>query len=103
MTLALNLLKAEHVGVRDLRQHLPDFLKGKSPLIITSYGKPAKVILNYEEILELVDILDELSDPETVAAVIEGRRVISRGAKGIPISEVFSKKKTAKSAKLKKK
>ncbi len=90
MGITLDLLKAEHVGARALRNNLFEFLKEDGPLVVTDRGKPVRVILNYEKILELLDMLDELSDPETVEAVREGRKAIAKGVKGIPVSRLFN-------------
>ncbi|MDI6751435.1 MAG: hypothetical protein QME07_01040 [bacterium] len=42
-------------------------------LIITDRGTPISVNLPYSDLLELVDIIDELSDSETIASVQEGK------------------------------
>ncbi len=96
MALALDLLKAEHVGVRKLRNHLFELLKENNPLVITERGHPTKIMFDYEEILELLDVLDELSDPEVVAAVVEGRKAIAAGAKGVAATDLIEKYKTKK-------
>jgi len=89
MSIVLDFLKAEHIGARAFRNRLFEFLKGDEPLIITEHGKPVRVMLDYEAMLELLDILDELSDPETIEAVREGRKAINSSAKGIPVSRLF--------------
>lgn len=89
MSVATALLSAKHVGVRELREHLSQRLKGKRPLIVTEHGTPTKVILSYQDMLELIEILDELQDRQTLETVQEGRRAIKRGTKGIPVSELF--------------
>jgi len=96
MDLALNLLKTEHVGVRRFRNHLFELLKEDSPLVITERGHPAKVILGYEEVLELLDILDELSDPEAITAVVEGRKAIAAGTRGVSATDIIKKYKIKK-------
>ncbi len=96
MSIILDILKAEHVGARVFRNRLFEFLKGNEPLVITEHGQPVRVVLNYEEILDLLDMLDELSDPETVKAVREGRKAITKGAKGIPVSRLLAKYRKTK-------
>lgn len=90
MSIALNLLKAEHIGARIFRNRLFEFLKDDEPLIITEHGQPVRVVLSYDEMLDLLDILDELSDPQTVKAVRESRKAIAGGTKRIPVSQVFN-------------
>jgi len=90
MNVATVLLKASHVGIRELKEHLStEFLK--EPLVITDRGDPVSISLPYSDMLELIDILDEFSDAETFAVVQEGRKAISGGAKGIPVSALFKK------------
>ncbi len=88
MKIASHLLKAHHIGIRELKQQATtQFFK--TPLIITDRGVPISVNLPYSDVLELVDILDEISDKETVAAVLEGRKAIKAGAKGVPVQNLF--------------
>ena len=96
MSVTLDFLRAEHIGVRAFRTRLFEFLKNDAPLIITEYGKPVRVVLNYEEMLDLLDLLDELSDPETIEAVRGGRKAIAAGAKGVSAADLIEKYKTKK-------
>lgn len=88
MSIATDLLKAEHMGIRDLKEHLSTKLLGRI-LVITDRGNPMSVNLPYSDVLELADMLDELSDRETVAAVREGREAIRKGAEGVPFARLF--------------
>ena len=45
----------------------------------------------YFDMLELSDIIDELSDPEALTAVREGRKAVFSGTKGITVSHLFKK------------
>lgn len=90
MSMATTLLKADHLGVRDLKGHLSVKMLS-NPLVITDRGVPISVNLPYSDALELMDLLDELEDPQTLAAVSEGRKAINAGAKGIPASRLFGR------------
>lgn len=90
MTIASNLLKTNHIGVRDLKEHLSKQLL-KNTLIITNRGTPVSVNLPYSDMLELVDILDELSDAETLEAISDGRKSIKAGTKGRLVSKLFDR------------
>lgn len=94
MSITLDLLKAEHIGARIFRNRLFEFLKEDEPLVITEHGRPVRVVMDYEEILELLDMLDELSDPGTIKAVREGRKAIAKGARGISVSRLFREIRT---------
>lgn len=89
MSIAIDLLKAPHVGIRDLKENLSKFLKKNSPLVITERGEPVDVILPYSEMMDLVDIFEEATDPATLAMVLEGKKAIKAGSKGVPVSNLF--------------
>ena len=91
MSIAANMLHATHMGVKDFRDHLAGALKKPNMLIVTQHGQPSKVVIDYEDMLELVDVLDELRDASTMQAVLEGKEAIRRGAKGIPVTRLFKK------------
>ena len=93
MTTATEILKAGHVGVREFKEHV-SAESLKKITVITDHGKPISVNLPYDEVLELMDILDELRDETVVKAVSEGRRSIKAGQEGIGVSKLFNKLKT---------
>lgn len=88
VSITTDILKAEHIGIRELKEHLCKVNLEKT-LVITDRGRPISVNLPYEDILELVDMLDELTDAETLAVIAEARAAIKAGAKGIPVSNLF--------------
>ncbi len=90
MSIATDLLKANHVGIRDIKEHLSTRLL-KDILVITDRGTPVSVNLPYLDVLELVDIIDEVTDLETIAVVSEARRAIREGSKGIPVANLFNR------------
>ena len=90
MTTAVDLLKAQHFGIREYKEHLSTRLLKKFA-VITDRGKPISVNLPYDEVLEILDIFDEVTDPETIDAVLSGRKSIQSGSKGVPASKLFSK------------
>jgi len=90
MSIATDLLKAHRIGIRNLKEHLSTKFLSEI-LVITDRGTPISVNLPYSDVLELMDILDELADLETVATIGEGRRAIKAEAKGIPVSNLFDR------------
>lgn len=94
MSIAIDLLKSEHIGIRELKEHLSEVLKRGKSLIITDRGAPVNVLLPYSDMLELADIIEEISDPETLENIREGRVAVMAGAKGIPVSRLFKKIKS---------
>lgn len=89
MTVATALLNAKYVGIRDLREHLSKRLKSSKTIVITERGAPTKVILSYQDVVDLIEVLDELRDQAALQAVQEGRHAVKAGAKGIPVSRLF--------------
>ena len=89
MTTATELLKAPHIGIRDLRVHLSQKLKSHGPLIVTDHGAPKKVILEYQDVLELMDMVEELQDPKILRLILETQNTVGRGKIGIPVSRLF--------------
>lgn len=90
MSFAVDLLKVNHIGIRDLKEHLSTKLLA-GILVITDRGTPLSVNLPYSDLLELLDIIDELSDLETLTDIAEAKKAIRQGAKGIPVSDLFKK------------
>jgi PHD/YefM family antitoxin component YafN of YafNO toxin-antitoxin module len=91
MTISNALLRAKSIGVRNFRDGASRFIRRHEFLIITERGAPASVLLPYNDVLEIVDILEELEDRKTVKAIAEGRRAIRKGAKGIPVSKALKR------------
>lgn len=91
MSIANVLLRAKSVGVRNFRDSVSRFIGKHEPFIITERGTPASVLLPYEDVLEIVDVLEELEDKETLKLVAQGRRAIRRGVKGISVSASFKR------------
>ena len=91
MSIAANMLRATHMGVKDFRDHLAETLKRQDMLIVTQHGQPSKVVIDYEDMLELVDVIDELEDAATTRTVLEGRSAIKEGIKGISVNHLFKK------------
>ncbi len=89
MSIAVDLLKADRIGVRDFKEHLSTKLLNNL-LLITDRGNPVSVNLPYQDLLELVDILDELTDLETIKTIAEGREAIKAESEGIPVSNLFN-------------
>jgi prevent-host-death family protein len=79
------------MGVKDLRVRLAETLRKDDPLIVTQHGHPSKVIISYEDMLEIVDILDEMQDSDTIKTILEGKQAVRQGAKGIAVSKLFKR------------
>lgn len=91
MTIAGMLLRAPHIGIRELKTNLSRLLKKGNPLIVTERGVPVEVMLPYSDIVEIAELIDEATDLETLRAVQEGRLAVKAGIKGVPVSRIFNK------------
>ncbi len=96
MTVATALLNAKYVGIRDLREHLSKRLKGNKVIVVTEHGTPTKVILSYQDVVELIEVLDELRDQAAIQSVQEGRKAVKAGAKGISVNRLFNQVKASR-------
>lgn len=95
MGIAAGLLRAPHVGIRDLKENLSRLLKSGDPLVVTERGRPVDVILPYADMMNLIDIIDEMTDTETLATVMDGKKAIASGARGVSATRLFRKMKVA--------
>ncbi|MBA7493701.1 hypothetical protein ES702_04263 [subsurface metagenome] len=91
MSLMTDIVRAGHIGVKNLRDHAPKYMRDNQVYLVTRHGRPTKFLVPYEEMVELMDILDELSDPETLKMVAEGRKAIARGEKAVPAKKVWQR------------
>ena len=89
MTISNALLRAKSIGVRKFRDSVSRLIRTHQFLVITERGTPASVLVPYNDILEIADVLEELEDKEVIKTIAEGRRAIHRGAKGILASAIF--------------
>lgn len=85
-----SLLKARHVGIKELKNRLSELLRTRQPLVATDRGEPTYFFVPYDEMVEVVEILEELSDPETVKRVQEGRTAYQKGG-WIPVARLWKK------------
>jgi len=73
------IMKATHMGVRELKNTLPSVLKSHKPVVATEHGKPTYFLLPYEEMVEIVEMLEEARDSQLVSLVAEGRKAYGKG------------------------
>lgn len=85
MDIALDLLKAPHVGIREFKERASFLLNKRKTLVVTDRGKPTSVLVSYGDMLELLDVIEEINDPKTLSLVEQGRKSIKQGSKGIPV------------------
>jgi prevent-host-death family protein len=84
------MLSAQHIGVRELKNKLPEVLHSHKAVIATQHGKPAYFLLPYEDMLEIVEMLEEIKDKELLRLIESGRRSYAKSG-WKPVSNLWKK------------
>lgn len=79
--------------ISDVKARLPELVTGvaerEDEIVVTRNGRPAAVIVSYEEYERLKETLDVLSDEALMKQIRAGERYLARGGKGLSFEEVF--------------
>lgn len=69
--------------LRAVRDHLSEFVdraeREHERVVVTRNGRPAAVLIGYEDLAALEETLEILSDPNAVAAIRQSRDEVARG------------------------
>jgi antitoxin YefM len=69
--------------LRAVRDHLSEFVdraeREHERVVVTRNGRPAAVLIGYEDLAALEETLDILSESETMAGIRESRSEVDRG------------------------
>lgn len=69
--------------LRTVRDHLSEFVdraeREHERVVVTRNGRPAAVLIGYDDLAALEETLEILSDPETMAEIREARNEVARG------------------------
>jgi len=88
------------IPISELQSQAKRIIEGvkqtRDPVIITQRGRPAALLVNYEDYEGMVATLEEMSQPDWRERLVEAERD-SRAGKGMELEEV--KAKRAKRAK----
>lgn len=83
------ILRAEHLGIKEFKTHICQILKANKPQIITDHGRPRQFVIPYEEMIEIVEVLEELSDPEFLKEIQQARKFCKKNKESIPASKLW--------------
>lgn len=89
--------------ISEVKARLPELVTGVAErdeeIVVTKNGRPAAMLVSYEEYQRQKETLDILSDPDMMAQITESRRFYARGGKGLSFEDVFGEPlvKTTKS------
>lgn len=69
--------------VRAVRDHLSEFVdraeREHERVVVTRNGRPAAVLIGYDDLAALEETLEILSDPDAMAGIRESRGEVDRG------------------------
>ncbi len=79
--------------ISEVKTRLPELVAGVAErdeeIVVTKNGRPAAMLVSYEEYQRQKETLDILSDPDLMAQIRQSRRFYARGAKGLSFEDVF--------------
>ena len=79
--------------ISEVKTRLPELVSGvaerEEEIVVTRNGKPAAVLVNYDEYERLKDTLDTLSDPLLMKQVGQSKAFYRKGRQGQSFEAVF--------------
>ena len=79
--------------ISELKTRLPELVSGiaerEEEIVVTRNGKPAAVLVNYDEYERLKDTLEVLSDPILMKQIARSKRFYARRRQGQSFESVF--------------
>ena len=84
------LRKAKSVGVREAQAKLSRLVESSEPAIITSHGIPKSFLISYDDMLEILEVLEELKDKRLIEEIAGARREYEKGL-SVPAERLFKK------------
>jgi antitoxin (DNA-binding transcriptional repressor) of toxin-antitoxin stability system len=90
MTTASLLRKAKPVNVREAQAKLSRLIRSKAPSMVLSHGRPVSFLIPYEEMLDLLEMVDEMKDQMLLKEIARARAEYAKG-KAVPAEPLFRK------------
>jgi antitoxin YefM len=79
--------------ISEVKTHLPELLTGveerEEEIVVTRKGRPAAVLVNFDEYERLKATVEILSDADLMRQVRSGKRHFAAGGKGVTLDELF--------------
>ena len=79
--------------ISEVKARLPELVTGvaerEEEVIVTKNGRPAAMLVSYEEYRRQRDTLDILSDPDLMEQIRRSRAFYQKGRKGLSFEDVF--------------
>ena len=84
---------AKTLPISEVKARLPELVTGvedrEEEVVVTRNGKPAAVLVNYDDYERLKETLDVLSDPDLMRQIRASERYFAKGGKGLSFEDVF--------------
>jgi len=81
--------------ISEVKSRLPELVTGvaerEEEIVVTKNGRPAAILVNYDEYRRQRDTLDILSDPDMMKQIRQSRRFYAKHVKGLSFEDVFGK------------
>jgi len=79
--------------ISEVKTRLPELVSGvaerEEEIVVTRNGKPAAVLVNYDEFERVKDTLDVLSDPVLMKQIAQSKKFYAGGRQGQSFEAVF--------------
>jgi prevent-host-death family protein len=86
--------------ISEVKTRLPELVSGveerEDEIVVTRNGKPAAVLVNYDEYKRLKETLDILSDPGSMRQIAQSRRFYAKGRRGESFEALFGESLVAR-------
>lgn len=84
---------AKTLPLSEVKTRLPELITGvqerEEEVVVTKNGRPAAVLINYDEYERLKETLEVLSDPDLMQQIHASQTFYRRGKKGLAFEDVF--------------
>ena len=81
-----DLMKAETIGAKRLREEIFTIVKEKKTYVITNKGKQEMFLIPYEDVIELMEILEESKDAALQEHIRKSREEYAKTG-GVPFED----------------
>ena len=79
--------------ISEVKTRLPELVSGiqerEDEIVVTRNGKPAAVLVNYDEYERLKETLEVLSDPASMRQIAQSKRFFAKRRKGESFDALF--------------
>jgi antitoxin YefM len=91
---------SKKMPISEVRTCLPELVSGveqrEEEIVVTRNGKPAAVLVNYNEYERLKDTLDVLSDPAMMKQIAQSKSLYAKRRQGESFEVVFGESLVAR-------